>query len=1127
MPHKLLLQDHTYPISLTIHTIIKQLESCSYTTSLVTLPPDWMCGGNITITSAGYLTSPGYPSGYPPSQQCMWLISAPIQHQRILVNFNPHFDLESPECKYDFLEVYDGDSEKASLVGKYCGKIAPSPITSSGNLLLIKFTSDYETTGAGFSIRYEIHRTGTECSRNLTALSGLIKTPGFPDNYSNNLECTFIIFAPKMSEIVLEFESFDMETDNTGPAGASCRFDYLEIWDGYPTVGPHIGRYCGPNSPGRVVSYTGILSLFIHTDNAITKEGFSSNYRIQSNHEPSHEEANECLSPLGMESGEITDDRIASSSQYNPSWSPFRSRLNYRDNGWTPSEDSAREWIQVDLGFLRYVSAIGIQGAVSKETKKAYYVKTYKVSISTNGEDWTMMKDGTKHKQKWSGRKVLGVSSGRRKEDKETWWWNEEVQDSIQRKRLAKKKWDMDRNEENRQEYKELQRRVKREVSKAKQKAYDEYTRLDTREEEKDLYRLARQRDRDGKDVQQVRVIKDRDGRVLTSKESVQRRWKEHFEELMNEENEREKRVEGVNSVEQKVDKIRKDEVRKALKRIKSGKAVGPDDIPVEVWKCLGEAAVEFLTSLFNKVLENLEKAYDRVPREELWYCMRKSGVAEKYVRVQDMYERSRTVVRCAVDQTDEFKVEVGLHQGSALSPFLFAIVMDQLSEEVRQESPWTMTFADDIVICSESREQVEENLERWRFALERRGMKVSCIQSNGECGKEVFQGSYNPTDEVRAFFPKPTLTRYIRIRPLTWEQGICMRFELYGCKISDYPCSSMLGLVSGQILDSQISVWPEVERGWLPEQARLLTGRSGWVVPSVSHGTTNSSWLTVDLGITHWVTAIILQGGKHKNKIMFVKRFKLAYSTDGSDWRYIQEENSKKAKVFMGNQNHDTPEVRFFRPLTMRFLRVYPERGSHDGMALRLELLGCDTRSPAATVPDATPLPPATTMVTTVWATANIAVTNQAIANIATTEDCDEEFATYHSGTGTSEDYEPMGTMAESMESDSEFEVTIGPAIQEPEECDFEQRCKGIVWRYGQWGGSMLKTLNPILITIIVMSALGVLLGAVCVAVLYCACSHNPEQTTSVLENYKFELVDGLKLKKEKEIPQKSYTEA
>ncbi|KAL7841080.1 hypothetical protein SRHO_G00247710 [Serrasalmus rhombeus] len=113
---------------------------------------------------------------------------------------------------------------------------------------------------------------------------------------------------------------------------------------------------------------------------------------------------------------------------------------------------------------------------------------------------------------------------------------------------------------------------------------------------------------------------------------------------------------------------------------------------------------------------------------------MKKSGVAEKYVRVvQDMYEDSETVVRCAVGVTNGFKVKVGLHQGSALSPFLFAMVMDRLTDEVRQEAPWTMMFADDIEICGESREQVEENLERWRFALERRGMK-----SNGQCKKEV-----------------------------------------------------------------------------------------------------------------------------------------------------------------------------------------------------------------------------------------------------------------------------------------------------------------------------------------------------------------------------------------------------
>ena len=118
-------------------------------------------------------------------------------------------------------------------------------------------------------------------------------------------------------------------------------------------------------------------------------------------------------------------------------------------------------------------------------------------------------------------------------------------------------------------------------------------------------------------------------------------------------------------------------------------------------------------------IFVDLEKAYDKVPREELGYCMRKSQVAEKYVKVvQDMYENSITTVRCAVGITEGFKVEVRLHQGSALSPFLFAMVMDRLTDEVRQESPWNMMFADDIVIFSESKEQVERSLERRRYHL-------------------------------------------------------------------------------------------------------------------------------------------------------------------------------------------------------------------------------------------------------------------------------------------------------------------------------------------------------------------------------------------------------------------------
>ena len=85
-------------------------------------------------------------------------------------------------------------------------------------------------------------------------------------------------------------------------------------------------------------------------------------------------------------------------------------------------------------------------------------------------------------------RKVLGVSSGQ-KEDRDTWWWNEEVQECIRGKRLAKKNWDNQRNEENNQEYKDMCHKVKRVIAKAKRKAFDElYEKLDTKEGEKDLY---------------------------------------------------------------------------------------------------------------------------------------------------------------------------------------------------------------------------------------------------------------------------------------------------------------------------------------------------------------------------------------------------------------------------------------------------------------------------------------------------------------------------------------------------------------------------------------------------------------------------------------------------------------
>ena len=72
------------------------------------------------------------------------------------------------------------------------------------------------------------------------------------------------------------------------------------------------------------------------------------------------------------------------------------------------------------------------------------------------------------------------------------------------------------------------------------------------------------------------------------------------------------------------------------------------------------------------------------------------------------------------------FRIDVGLHQGSALSPHLFIIIMDVLASELGSKPPESMLFADDLVLCETSRQKVEQELERWRDQFERHGLRIS-----------------------------------------------------------------------------------------------------------------------------------------------------------------------------------------------------------------------------------------------------------------------------------------------------------------------------------------------------------------------------------------------------------------
>ena len=121
------------------------------------------------------------------------------------------------------------------------------------------------------------------------------------------------------------------------------------------------------------------------------------------------------------------------------------------------------------------------------------------------------------------------------------------------------------------------------------------------------------------------------------------------------------------------------------------------------------------------------------------------------------LYNGAKTRVRVESAYSEEFEVKVGVHQGSVLSPLLFAIVVDVITKNAKRGVVNELLYADDLVIMSED---LKERFWNWKDALESKGLKVntrktklmlsgsegklckSKIDPCGVCGRRVMANS-------------------------------------------------------------------------------------------------------------------------------------------------------------------------------------------------------------------------------------------------------------------------------------------------------------------------------------------------------------------------------------------------
>ncbi|KAL0627634.1 Cubilin [Plecturocebus cupreus] len=237
-------------------------------------------GNNNIVGTLGKVASPFWPRNYPHNSNYQWTVNvnaSHVVHGRIL-----EMDIEETQnCYYDMLRIYDGPSIHARLIGAYCGTQTES-FSSTGNSLTIHFYSDSSISGKGFLLEWFAVEAPDGVLPTIApgACGGFLRTgdapvflfsPGWPDSYSNRVDCTWLIQAPD-STVELNILSLDIESHRT------CAYDRLVIRDGDNSLAQQLAVLCGREIPGPIRSTGEYMFIRFTSDFSVTRAGFNASF---------------------------------------------------------------------------------------------------------------------------------------------------------------------------------------------------------------------------------------------------------------------------------------------------------------------------------------------------------------------------------------------------------------------------------------------------------------------------------------------------------------------------------------------------------------------------------------------------------------------------------------------------------------------------------------------------------------------------------------------------------------------------------------------------------------------------------------------------------------------------------